>query len=77
MRRLVQSKEDNIRSIFDQELSGSDLGQVAGGVSLNYGHLEVVYRPQDDRGSDAATTLSNLANMRHEMLKTVANNLRA
>jgi bacteriocin-like protein len=30
-------------------------------------------------GKDAplATTLSNIANMRHEMMKTVANNLRA
>jgi bacteriocin-like protein len=30
-------------------------------------------------GTDAplATTLSNIANMRHEMMKTIANNLRA
>jgi len=37
---------------------------------------------QDVKGGDGkqallATTISNLANMRHEMLKTVANNLRA
>ena len=38
---------------------------------LNLGQLEAV------SGGLLATMLSNIANMRHEMLKTVANNLRA
>jgi hypothetical protein len=42
-------------------------------TELNLDHLEAI------SGGDKpmTTTLSNVANMRHEMLKTVANNLRA
>jgi hypothetical protein len=40
-------------------------------TEINLEQLEAV------SGGLLATTLSNLANMRHEMLKTVANNLRA
>jgi hypothetical protein len=43
-------------------------------AELDLGELEAV----SGGGQQPATTMiSNLANMRHEMLKTVANNLRA
>jgi hypothetical protein len=46
----------------NDELTEADLEQTSGGASA---------------GGLLTTTLSNLANMRHEMLKTVAQNLRA
>ena len=49
------------------ELSLDDLNP----GELNVDQLEAV------SGGLLATMLSNIANMRHEMLKTVANNLRA
>lgn len=38
---------------------------------------EILDEELDQVSGGTATTLSNLANMRHEMLKAVANNLRA
>jgi hypothetical protein len=43
-------------------------------AELNLGQLEAV---SGGGQQPTATMLSNLANMMHEMLKTVANNLRA
>lgn len=57
-----------------RELSAEELTHVQcerGSTQLNLEQLDAV------SGGLMASVLSNLANMRHEMLKTVANNLRA
>ncbi|MFY9957736.1 hypothetical protein [Bradyrhizobium sp.] len=58
-----------IRELSAEE-PGHDRREIVS-TELNLDQLEAV------SAGLLATTLSNLANMRHEMLKTVANNLRA
>jgi hypothetical protein len=62
MESIMVSHSDELDEIVSTELSLDQLEAVSGG---------------DQKSALLATTLSNLANMRHEMLKTVANNLRA
>lgn len=47
-----------------------------GSTELNLDQLEAV-SGGDQKPTVLATTLSNIANMQHDMQKTVANNLRA
>jgi hypothetical protein len=62
MESIMVSHSDELDEIVSTELSLDQLEAVSGG---------------DQKSALLATTLSNLANMRREMLKTVANNLRA
>lgn len=50
MRTLVQSRKSEIR-FSHQELAESELEKVAGGVTFEYGHLEVAYTRQEDTGA--------------------------